>query len=188
MPWKWSRKESGQVLGTTWVLFLGSPETFRKNFGWQFLFRLCIFKTKASRGSKLCRYFNFDSLYFIWKDQLKGWFSYNRRYRFDRPGLRPIARIEHGRSKRSRSPQSPQALTIVYVMFSYNRPNRKTTFWIDSGDRNDSGDYMRTSLYRISVSEFYDWLFGPEKFFGDFWETDTRFRDACHSFLKNPKD
>ena len=24
----------------------------------------------------------------------KGWFSYNRRYRFDRPGLRPIARIE----------------------------------------------------------------------------------------------
>ena len=31
-------------------------------------------------------------------------------------------------------------------MFSYNRPNRKTTFWIDSGDRNDSADYMRTSL------------------------------------------
>ena len=38
------------------------------------------------------------------------------------------SRSEHGRSKRSRSPQSPQALTIVYVMFSYNRPNRKTTF------------------------------------------------------------
>ena len=76
----------------------------------------------------------------------KGWFSYNRRYRFDRPGLRPIARIEHARSKRSRSPQSRQALTIVYVMFTYDRPNRKTTFWIDSGDRNDSGDYMRTSL------------------------------------------
>ena len=80
------------------------------------------------------------------RTSLKGWFSYNRRYRFDRPGLQPIARIEHGRSKRSRSPQSPQAWTIVYVMFSYNRPNRKTTFWTDSGDRNDSGDYMRTSL------------------------------------------
>ena len=46
----------------------------------------------------------------------------------DRPGLRPIARIEHGRSKRSRSPQSPQALTIVYVMFSHNRPNRMITY------------------------------------------------------------
>ena len=78
---------------------------------------------------------------------LKGWFSYNRRYRFDRRGLRPIARIEHERSKRSRSPQSPHALTIVYAMFSYNRPNRKTTRKT-RGDRNDSGDYMRTSLKR----------------------------------------
>ena len=62
------------------------------------------------------------------KRRHRDWFSYNRRYRFDRPGLRPIARIGHERFKRSRSPQSPQALTIVYVMFSYNRPNRKTTF------------------------------------------------------------
>ena len=31
---------------------------------------LCIFKTKASRGTKLCIYFNFYSLYNIWKDQL----------------------------------------------------------------------------------------------------------------------
>lgn len=41
---------------------------------------------------------------------------------YDISALRPIARTEHGRSKRSRSPQPQQALTIVCVMFSYNRP------------------------------------------------------------------
>ena len=68
--------------------FLESPETFRAHFGWYN--SLCIFKTKASRGTKLCGYFYFYSLYNIWKDQ----------------------------------------------------------------------------LYRISGSEFYEWLFGPEKFSG----------------------
>ena len=72
----------------------------------------------------------------------------------DRRGLRPIARIEHGRSKRSRSPQSPQALTIVCVMFSYNRPNRKTTFLSDSGDRNDGDDYMRTNLNQCRPTNY----------------------------------
>ena len=69
-------------------LFLESPETFRAYFGWHN--SLCIFKTKASRGTKLCSYFCFYSLCNIWKDQ----------------------------------------------------------------------------LYRISRSEFYEWLFGPEKFSG----------------------
>ena len=47
--------------------FLESPETFRAHFGWRN--SLCIFKTKASRGTKLWSYFNFYSLYNIWKDQ-----------------------------------------------------------------------------------------------------------------------
>ena len=48
--------------------FLESPETFRAHFGWHN--SLCIFKTKASRGTKLCSYLNFYSLYNIWTDQL----------------------------------------------------------------------------------------------------------------------
>ena len=68
-------------------LFLESPEKFRAYFGWHN--SLCIFKTKASRGMKLCSYFYY-SLCNILKDQ----------------------------------------------------------------------------LYRISRSEFYEWLFGPEKFSG----------------------
>ena len=51
-----------------WGPFLESPETFRAPFGWHN--SLCIFKTKASRGKKLDSYFNFYSLYNIWKDQL----------------------------------------------------------------------------------------------------------------------
>ena len=50
-----------------WGLFLESPETFRAHFGWHNF--LCIFKTKASRGTKLHSYFYFYSLYNIWKDQ-----------------------------------------------------------------------------------------------------------------------
>ena len=49
-------------------LFLESPETFRAHFGWHNF--LCIFKTKASRGTKLHSYFYFYSQYNIWKDQL----------------------------------------------------------------------------------------------------------------------
>ena len=49
-------------------LFLKSPETFRAYFGWHN--SLCIFKTKASWGTKLCNYFYFYSLYNIWKNQL----------------------------------------------------------------------------------------------------------------------
>jgi len=41
--------------------FLESPETFRAHFGWHN--SLCVFKTKASWGTKLCSYFNFYSLY-----------------------------------------------------------------------------------------------------------------------------
>lgn len=44
------------------VLFLRSPETSVDNFR-------CIFTTKASRGTKLCSYFNCFSLYNIWKEQ-----------------------------------------------------------------------------------------------------------------------
>ena len=66
--------------------FLESLETFRAHFGWHNF--LCIFKAKASWGTQLCSYLNFDSLHNIWKDQ----------------------------------------------------------------------------LYRISGSQFYEWLFGPEKF------------------------
>ena len=72
-----------------WSPFLGSPETFRAYFGWHN--SLCIFTTKASRGTKLCKVFlNFYSLYNMWTDQ----------------------------------------------------------------------------LYRVSRSEFHEWLFGPEKFSG----------------------
>ena len=48
--------------------FLESPKTFRAHFGWHN--SICIFKTKASRGTKLCSHFNFYSLYNIFKDQL----------------------------------------------------------------------------------------------------------------------
>ena len=51
-----------------WGPFLESPETFRAHFGWHN--SLCIFKTKASRGTKLCSHFNFYSLHNIRKDQL----------------------------------------------------------------------------------------------------------------------
>ena len=44
----------------TWGLFLESPETFRPYFGRHN--SLCIFKTKALRGTKLCSYFHFYSL------------------------------------------------------------------------------------------------------------------------------
>ena len=52
----------------SWSPFLESPETFRTHFEWHN--SLCIFKTKASRGTKLCDYLNFYSLYNIWKYQL----------------------------------------------------------------------------------------------------------------------
>ena len=45
--------------------FLESAETFRAHFRWHN--PLCIFETKASRGTKLCSYFNLYSLYNIWK-------------------------------------------------------------------------------------------------------------------------
>ena len=48
--------------------FLESPETFRVLFEWHT--SLCIFKTKAFWGTKLCSYLNFHSLYNIWRDQL----------------------------------------------------------------------------------------------------------------------
>ena len=48
--------------------FLESPESFRVHFGLHN--SLCIFKTKATRGSKLCSYFGCYSLYNILKDQL----------------------------------------------------------------------------------------------------------------------
>ena len=57
-----------ELLMTNWGPLLGSPETFRAYFGWHNF--LCMFKTKASRGTKLCGYFNFYSLYNIWIDQL----------------------------------------------------------------------------------------------------------------------
>ena len=67
--WKWATNSKlSQCLHLFWGLFLESPETFRAHFGWHN--SLCIFKTKASRGTKLCRYFYFYSLYNIWKDQL----------------------------------------------------------------------------------------------------------------------
>ena len=63
-------KHSVHYTGITEVrgLFLESPETFRAHFVWHN--SLCIFKTKASRGTKLCSYFYFYSLCNIWKDQL----------------------------------------------------------------------------------------------------------------------
>ena len=50
-----------------WGPFLESPESLRAHFGWHN--SVGIFKTKASRGTKLCSYFIY-SLYNIWKDQL----------------------------------------------------------------------------------------------------------------------
>ena len=51
-----------------WSPFLESPETFRAHFGLHN--SLCIFRAKASRGTKLCIYFNFYSFYNIRKDRL----------------------------------------------------------------------------------------------------------------------
>ena len=48
--------------------FLESPETSRAHFGWHN--SLCIFKTKASRGTTFWRYFNSNSLCNVWKDHL----------------------------------------------------------------------------------------------------------------------
>ena len=53
---------------TTRGPFLGSPDTFRVQFGWHN--SPCIFKGKASWGMQLCIYFNLYSHYNIWKDQL----------------------------------------------------------------------------------------------------------------------
>ena len=51
-----------------WGPFLESPETFRAHFGRPN--SPCIFKTKASRGSKLCSYLYFYSPYNIRRGQL----------------------------------------------------------------------------------------------------------------------
>ena len=80
--WKWEQihleqpsslydkgfKIQGSVSTKSWGLFLESPETFRAHFG--STNSICIFKTKAFGGTKFCSYFNFYSLYNIWKDQL----------------------------------------------------------------------------------------------------------------------
>ena len=50
-----------------WGPFFGTPESFRPHFGWHN--SLCIVKAKAFLGTKLDSYFNFPSLYDIWKDQ-----------------------------------------------------------------------------------------------------------------------
>ena len=68
---QWLLLERGCV---AWDLFVESPETFRAHFGWHN--SLCIFKTRACWGTKLCSYCYFYSLYDIWKDQL---------YRISRP-------------------------------------------------------------------------------------------------------
>ena len=59
-----ARGKTSQTRG----LFLKSPEIFRAYFGRHN--SLCIFKTKASRGTKLCSYFFLYSLYNISKNQL----------------------------------------------------------------------------------------------------------------------
>ena len=48
--------------------YLGPVSRKSQNFGRHN--SLCIFKTKVSRATKICIYFNFYSLYKIWKDQL----------------------------------------------------------------------------------------------------------------------
>ena len=64
-----AKKQRKDITGSyTRGLFLESPETLQEHFGWHD--SLCVFKTKASRGTKLRSYFNFYSLYNIWKDQL----------------------------------------------------------------------------------------------------------------------
>ena len=56
-----SERKAGKIVARKglepWGLFLESPETFRAYFGWDN--SLCIFETKASQGTKLCRYFYF---------------------------------------------------------------------------------------------------------------------------------
>ena len=49
--------------------FLESPETLQVFFEWHN--SLDIFRIKASQGTKLSSYWNFYSLYNIWKDQLQ---------------------------------------------------------------------------------------------------------------------
>ena len=66
--WDWAQTVDWLVHWVSGGPLSKSAETFRAHFGW--LDSLCIFKTKASRGMKLRSYFDFYSLYNIWKDQL----------------------------------------------------------------------------------------------------------------------
>ena len=65
---KGKNASNGRKTSRSRVPFLQIPETFRTHFEWHN--SLFVFKTKASRSTKLCSYFNFYSLYNIWKDQL----------------------------------------------------------------------------------------------------------------------
>ena len=77
---------------------------------------------------------------------LKGWFSYNRRYRFDRRcqfkkwsyDWADYMRTLH---KRSFMPAAIGATAIAWIARVLSG-----RLVADRGDRSDSGDYMRTSL------------------------------------------
>ncbi len=64
----------------------------------------------------------------------------------DRRGLRPSATDRPDRTRAIEAIAISPIVANVFVMFSYDRPDRKQTFWSDRGERDDRGDHMRTSL------------------------------------------
>ena len=103
--------------------------TFRAYFGWHN--SLCIFKTKAFRGTKLCSHFCFSSLYNIWKDQLyrisrsyfyKWLFGPEKFSGLSRNG--PLHRKVFSGYSGFPSPQKPKFdLIVLIVDLSYSVPN-----------------------------------------------------------------
>ena len=79
---------------------------------------LCIFKTKASRGTKLCSYFCFYSLYNTWKNQL---------YRISRSYFYEWLFGPEKFSGLSRNGPQPRCLGYKVVLYSFYMCNRRPT-------------------------------------------------------------
>ena len=81
-------------------------------------------------------------------------FSYDRRYRFDRPGLRPIARIEHGRSNRARN--KGRSTDNVRTDCGFDRSNFRLAGHVDRSKFNrieneSCCSVVSVVIYRVAV-------------------------------------
>ena len=97
---------------------------------------------RKNRFSPVCRFFHHGKLF-------SGWFSYNRRYRFDRRcqfkkwsyDWDDYIKTLH---KRSLMPAAIGATAIAWIARVLSG-----RLVADRGNRSDSGDYMRTSLSSV---------------------------------------